>query len=438
LPQAAVIVLFVFSVCLLLVFLKLMCHFAMVDGAWPQQQSAAVHQSSSVGAASSHAVDSSATARPVGSSTPCDDKWAVTQLQVSSLLRPLVLYMQYALILASVTGVELPAPLAYPLQALAWPWSPAVPETLSVECILPHGSSSSVPVSIQRMLFYLAMPFVMLLLLLVLHMLARALSRDRQVSSVNVTATIVLSATVVLLFFLPTLQRVALGWFVCIPIDVPVAAPYAARAVGSFWLHDPDQRCYQGYHRAWALGLGLPLLLLVAGLLPAAILWVTLRNRQLEQQLPGETSSFNRSYKIMDFIYKPTCRWWEVVVMFELAVLAAVAVSGPRLGPLLHTIAFCCVLAVMGWLQITAQPYRFPAANYFMLQCLCCLFFSTMANVLFLNSGSFRASAAAANGVGSVVLCSNVVLVGSVLRRLVRLLSRQQGAGGAGDKSVTN
>jgi hypothetical protein len=175
----------------------------------------------------------------------------------------------------------------------------------------------------------------------------------------------------------------------------------------------------------------------VAGLLPAAILWVTLRNRQLEQQLPGETNSFNR-YKILDFIYKPTCRWREVVVMFELAVLAAVAVFGHRLGPLHHTIAFCCVLAVMGLLQFAAQPYRFPAANYFMLQCLCCLFFSTMANMSFLNFGSFRASAAAANGVGSVVLCSNVVLVGSVLWRLVRLLSRQQGAGGEGDKSVTN
>jgi hypothetical protein len=69
-----------------------------------------------------------------------------------------------------------------------------------------------------------------------------------------------------------------------------------------------------------------------------------------------------------------------------------------------------------------------------MLQCLCCLFFSTMANALFLDHGSFRASAAAVNGVASLVLCSNVVLVGSVLWKLVRLLSRQQGAGGGLDQ----
>jgi hypothetical protein len=122
--------------------------------------------------------------------------------------------------------------------------------------------------------------------------------------------------------------------------------------------------------------------------------------------------------------------------MFELAVLTAVAVFGHRLGALHHIIAFSCVLAVMGLLQIAAQPYALSAANSFMLQCLCCLFFSNMANVLFLNHGSFRASDAAVNGVAALVLCSNVVLVGSLVRRLIRLLSRQQVVHGDTAKSV--
>jgi hypothetical protein len=179
-----------------------------------------------------------------------------------------------------------------------------------------HGSSSSIPVSIQRMLFYLAMPFVMLLLLLVVYTLARAFSRDRQVLAMNIAAAVILHATVVLLFFMPTLQRVALGWFACIPLDAPAAAPYVAGAVGSFWLHDPDQLCYQGYHRAWALGLGLPLLLLVCGLLPAAILWVALRSKHQDQQLPGEYSSFG-CYRTLACIYKPPFRLWEVAVMLS-------------------------------------------------------------------------------------------------------------------------
>jgi hypothetical protein len=60
------------------------------------------------------------------------------------------------------------------------------------------------------------------------------------------------SAMVVCFFFMPLILRSTFGWFACIPIDAPVAAPYVAGAVGSFWLHDPDQLCYQGYHRAWA------------------------------------------------------------------------------------------------------------------------------------------------------------------------------------------
>jgi uncharacterized membrane protein len=71
-----------------------------------------------------------------------------------------------------------------------------------------------------------------------------------------------------------------------------------------------------------------------------------------------------------------------------------------------------------------------------MLQCLCCLFFSNMANVSFLDHGSFRASDAAVNGVAALVLFSNVVLVGSLLRRLILLLSRQQGVHGEADKSL--
>jgi hypothetical protein len=120
----------------------------------------------------------------------CTEEGLLMRLQVFSLLHPPVLYMQYALILASVTGFELLAPLAYPLQALAWAWSPAVPETLSIECILRHGSSSSssIPVSIQPMLFYLAMPFAMLLLLLAVEIVWLFMCKAWLAASTTVTS----------------------------------------------------------------------------------------------------------------------------------------------------------------------------------------------------------------------------------------------------------
>jgi hypothetical protein len=131
--------------------------------------------------------------------------------------------MQYALILASVTSIELPAPIAYPLQALAWAWSPAVPGTQSIECILPHGSSS-IPVGIQRMLFYLFMPVVLLVLMIAVDCIATAISSNSQAARTGLKQKKGTSAMVVCFFFMPSFLRSTFGWFACIPIDAPVAA----------------------------------------------------------------------------------------------------------------------------------------------------------------------------------------------------------------------
>jgi hypothetical protein len=392
----------------MLAVVKLVCHFTTVDGALPTQQLG------SAGAAGTL----------IDSSSISDKQWAIKQLQMSSLLRPLVLYMQYALILASVTGVELPASLEYPLQALAWAWAPAVPETLSIECILPHGSSS-MPVSVQRMLFYLALPVVMWLLLLAVnavHALIR-MWRSRSASYDTVVCwkgRAAVAAMVVCLFFLPAVLRIALSWFACIPIDAPVAAPYVAGAVGSFWLHDPDQLCYQGYHRAWALGLGLPLLLLVCGCLPAAILCAVLRRKQ--QEAPDAHASA-LSLAFLVWCYKPEYCWWDAAVLMQTALLTVVSIYGNFLGPLHQLIAFSCACAVMVLVWKAAQPFVMKAANTVMLQGVCCLFLASMSNVLYLEYSSFKLAAGIGIAVSSVVLCCNTVFVASVMWRMAMLFS---------------
>jgi hypothetical protein len=335
------------------------------------------------------------------------------------LLRPLVLYMQYALILASVTSVELPAALAYPLQALAWAWSPAVPGTLSIECILPHGCSS-IPVGLQRMLFYLVVPAVLLVLMVAVHCIALAFSSNREAARTGFKQKIGACAMVVCFFFMPSILRSTFGWFACIPIDVPVAAPYAAGAVGSFWLHDPGQLCYQGYHRAWAFGLGLPLLVVVCGLLPASILWVVLHHR--ENHLPNSSTLHHGAFCRM--WYKSSCCWWEVVVFGQTAVLTVVGVFGLKLGPLHQIIAFSGILAVMALLWHIAQPYVLPAAG--VLHSIVCLFITNTANVVFLDYTTFQASGATAAAVGAGVLLINVVFVASVLWRVGRLWVARQ------------
>jgi hypothetical protein len=174
-----VVVLYVLAVCLMLCLMMLFRHCTMAAGANMRQ---CMHETAALPATAPqprtlprhcmgnpHLIESipQAIAADSPAAVPCP-----VALQVACLLRLLVLYMQYALILASVTSVELPAPLAYPLQALAWAWSPAVPGTLSIECILPHGSS--MPVGILRMMFYLVMPVVLLVLMVAVDCIAFA------------------------------------------------------------------------------------------------------------------------------------------------------------------------------------------------------------------------------------------------------------------------
>jgi hypothetical protein len=338
------------------------------------------------------------------------------QVQVPDLLRPLVLCMQYALILAGVTSVELPAPLAYPLQALAWAWSPAAPETLSIECILPHGSSSSIPASIQLMLFYLAMPFAMLLLLLAAEASVFRLFRSKQAAAVGLRDKLGSSAMVVCFFFMPSILRSTFGWFACIPIDAPVAAPCVAGAVGSFWLHDPDQLCYQGYHRAWVLGLGLPLLLLVCGLLPAGILWVVLSNRH---RLNNPV--FMRNYGFLVRSYKPTYCWWEAAVLLQMAVLTAVGVFSYSLRPLQEWVMNLTLAAVVV-LLLSCDPYAQPAAGRTMLLGMYCLLLTSIGLWSFSASQSVAPGVIYTSVVGAVLLLVNLTFVGSVVWQIARIV----------------
>jgi hypothetical protein len=203
--------------------------------------------------------------------------------------------------------------------------------------------------------------------------------------------------------------------------------------VGSFWLHDPDQLCYQGYHRAWAFGLGLPLMVIVCGLLPVGILWVSLRNKA---QHLAHLSALNNNSSSSSVCYKPAYGWWEVVVFGQTAVLTVVGVFGFELCPLHQIIAFSSTLAVMALLLQAAQPYVLPAAGNVTLQSIACLFHTNTANVVFLDYKSFKASVATAIAVGSGGLLINFVFVASVTWRVGRLLVGRQAAGSEPNKSV--
>jgi hypothetical protein len=153
---AVIVALYVAGAVVLLAFIKLLYSFTLSDNMTVQQSQEAVidgHNRPSV------AVSYHASSRIKARGDP------------ATLLRCLVLYSQWMLLVASV-NIDWPDSIAYPVRVLAWVWSSANPETLSVNCLLSGGGN--VPVSAQRVLFYLTMPLVMLLVLLLLELLLPA------------------------------------------------------------------------------------------------------------------------------------------------------------------------------------------------------------------------------------------------------------------------
>jgi hypothetical protein len=120
-----------------------------------------------------------------------------------------------------------------------------------------------------------------------------------QLHKVTSTGIIVLST------FLPQLLHAGFGLFACVPLDDSVSAPYEAKAVGTFWVSHMSQQCWQGYHKALALGLGIPLVLLLCVIRPGSVLVFMLRHR--------DGSLYSRELRHYSFLfpmYKPSAAWW--------------------------------------------------------------------------------------------------------------------------------
>jgi len=99
-------------------------------------------------------------------------------LRPTDVVKPLVLFCQYMLMVFTL-NTSWPSSLSYVLQKpLAWLWSSTSPQTLSVECVMPH--STAVPIPVLRILFYLLMPVLMIVVLLALEAVTMAVQSKRK------------------------------------------------------------------------------------------------------------------------------------------------------------------------------------------------------------------------------------------------------------------
>lgn len=373
---------------------------------------------------------------------------ADAKAEPTHLLRQLVLFSQYLLIVASVQAADSwPPTVGKPLQALAWIWAPTSPQTLAPDCLAP---SAVVPTAVAKVVFYTAMPLVLLLLLLLVEFVSYWV-RQRRAKSASAFAPnglstvpsgkrkgtlrdrLVAAGMVLVFFFLPTIVRTAFGLFACIQIDQPAVAgtPNKPLAVGRFWLHDTNQQCFTGYHLRLALGLGIPLLAFVCAV-PLFILFVTLHNKS---KLDDPT--WLQHYGFLVGYYKPRFVFWEAVVSSQTICLVAISVFSYTLGPFYQSLVMNIAILLIGVLLVVARPLAHRDAQTVAVSSMACLFLTSYSALTFAQttgrSGNLSTSEGEAAAIpmfmGVVVLLVNLGFVGWVLWKLVLVIDwREQWA----------
>lgn len=331
-------------------------------------------------------------------------------------------YLQCMWILSTL-DVQYPTSLSAPFHALRWLFSTSSPRALGIDCVL--RDRGHMTVAAQEFVLSMFMPLVIMLVLLAYealvaciklaqHRCARAAGRE-QLHKLTATGIILLTA------FLPQLLRAVFGLFACVPLDNPVSPPYEAQAVGSFWVSDMSQQCWQGYHKALALGAGIPFILLLCVVWPGSVLVFMLRRRD------GSLYSRElRHYSFLFDMYKPSAAWWEVVIIMELSVLVAIAVFAVKLGTYLGCVTLLAAFILVAWLLVWIRPYKSAATGTVASRGALCVLLTSFSTLLFMPVGTLVGRTHAyeqyAVAVGVVVICINIAFVVSVIWKVVRVV----------------
>jgi hypothetical protein len=213
-----------------------------------------------------------------------------TAVLTTDLIKVLVQYLQYTVIIGSVS---VPWPLfdfQRWFQVINVVFAVASSQVLSLDCWLyayiPQGM---LPIALQRQLVYFLAPVLVFVAVMALQWLVWAVVRwlvplvwrpkegtTPQPASVwrKLPVTMLVSAY----YAYPTLVRVPLSFFACLRIDrlspevylAPGATAPLNHTLG-YWVSSPDLACSAGYHKGWAFGLGLPSILLWCVAVPVAM-----------------------------------------------------------------------------------------------------------------------------------------------------------------------
>jgi predicted outer membrane repeat protein len=306
-------------------------------------------------------------------------------LRPSHFLKIWVRHVQYLVILGSLR-IDWPSSLTAFFAAASWLFSvtSSYGGAVSLDCIiskgpLPHGTS--------RLLVALLAPIGVLFCVLVLRVVVRfvlSMVRGRpnrqapQFQLHTVKVDVVAASLVVLFFFYPSMVKAPLSVFACYTLDEAGSStdPYSQYAIANaaygYWVSNIQQACWEGWHLSWALGLGLPCMLLLFFGVPLGC-WLLLYKNRSRLQEPGfrEYSSF------LYHDYTPKRYYWETLNTVQIALSMALLVFSFTLGAYLSCLLLNLALACFCALQHTFRPFASVKLHRMNLASLVCLYFTT-------------------------------------------------------------
>eukprot|EP00878_Enallax_costatus_P016665 GHUV01017485.1.p1 GENE.GHUV01017485.1~~GHUV01017485.1.p1 ORF type:complete len:696 (+),score=234.65 GHUV01017485.1:601-2688(+) len=467
----------------------------------------------------------------------------------SSVLKVLVLYMQYMLIISGMQ-VDWPDTLARPFLALAGLWGGASSEALSLECLMPgkqaaamdayaaaadgvsSAGQSAAPLGVLRVLLFVVVPIVMYVILIAAECVwsaskpwiepafhrcmtkhvgarvggfipgfaqwqqarseGRGFAAPEPAGSAEIdseeeayrglgelegddpdAATAVESgiqsasaqpagpgtvngstdgklccwyfpsaawcgvlAMVTVFFFLTSLARAALGLFMCYTLDAdPRAVQEHKQNLGqeSLWMLNLSEQCMGPEHRKWALGLGIPLVVLLYVCLPVAVGVLLFRYRY---QLTN--SWVQRHFGFLYVHYRPEYYLWEVVTILQTLFVVVSSVTANYIGVYNQALLLNAVLALIFTMLVLFKPNASREIQVLNYASVGVQLFTTYAALSFVSASDSAVAIAAARGddgpvhgfelyktiMGVIVLLANLAfIIGLILVLLSTLPS---------------
>ena len=325
--------------------------------------------------------------------------------RASDFLKFLVRHLQY---LGIVAGLRVQWPSAFDkvITALGLPFNVATSQIVSIDCLVPNHSN--LPDAIRRLLVYLLAPLVILVVVLLIRwvwwvvvllmhrvwppvaQIPMELPQEGQSISEACQAergtqprlkhAISVAFVVVVFWFYPWFVRVGLSFFACYILDDPAASDVhypeylMAKAPRGYWVLEMRQECWVGWHKLWALALGVPCVAVFCFGVPGSIVMLLYTNRH-RFDVQGFRAAFGFLYH--DIREGPLQVVWEVVSMIQVAIVVAISVFSYNLGAYFSIVLLSICFAVFSVVLQVFKPYKVRSLQTVGAASLACMYVTT-------------------------------------------------------------